>query len=222
MQYLYHPDASMPLVHLSGDAYRYISKVRRHRVDEVIFLRNLTDDMLYSYRIKSISRKEAVLELESSRKLVVTPRKKLHIGWCIVDPKSIEKALPVLNEIGVFKITFIYCSRSQKNFKLDLDRLHKILINSSQQCGRSEMMQLDICESLEQFKSLYPDSRIVHFSESRFLDGSIETPIIIGCEGGFTSDELDIFGKDCIVGLDTPLVLRSESAAVVAASTILL
>ncbi len=75
----------------------------------------------------------------------------LNIGWCIIEPKVIEKTLPSINEMGVNSITFIYCKRSQKNFKLDLNRLKKILINSSQQCGRSSLMELNIIDNLEQF-----------------------------------------------------------------------
>ncbi|XPV54809.1 MAG: hypothetical protein ACNI3H_07545 [Halarcobacter ebronensis] len=55
------------------------------------------------------------------------------MAWCIVDPKTIEKELPYLNELGVRKITFISCDYSQKNFKLNFEKLEKILVNSSSQ-----------------------------------------------------------------------------------------
>ena len=36
-----------------------------------------------------------------------------------METKNIEKVLPTLNEMGVHEITFIYCERSQKSFKVD-------------------------------------------------------------------------------------------------------
>ncbi len=83
----------------------------------------------------------------------------------MVDTKIVEKALPTLNEIGVSSITFIYCKRSQRNFKLDFKRLEKILISSSQQSGRDNLMNLNILNSLEEFIKIYPDAKILNFSK---------------------------------------------------------
>ena len=134
MQYLYHQDAGAKHLTLTGDEHRYIFKVRRHRAGETIMLRNLNDQNIYSYNIESMDKKEASLLLSSQRELRVEAKQPLHIGWCMIEPKNIEKLLPTLNEIGVDKITFIECQRSQKNFKLDLKRLEKILPTVWTQC----------------------------------------------------------------------------------------
>jgi len=118
MQFLYHPDAGLPDITIEGEAYRYIFKVRRHREGERIALRNMLDDMLHFYRIDKVSRREALLAFEEKERRVVMPSKTLHLGWCVVDPKTVEKSLPMLNELGVAKISFLYCDRSQKNFRL--------------------------------------------------------------------------------------------------------
>ena len=99
--------------------------------------------MLYRYKIVNIDGRSAALELVSAEAEQVAASKQLHIGWCVVDSKSVEKVLPLLNELGVAKITFIYCDRSQKNFKPDFKRYERILESSMQQCGRSEMMIFD-------------------------------------------------------------------------------
>ncbi|NKQ40851.1 MAG: 16S rRNA (uracil(1498)-N(3))-methyltransferase [Sulfurovum sp.] len=222
MQYLYHPDSSSPLLELREDSHRYIFKIRRHRVGEMVKLRNLEDDKLYSYVIKNIDKQKTVLSLKDSELSIVESEKKLHVCWCIVDPKSIEKILPTLNEIGVDKITFVYCERSQRSFKLDFSRLEKIILNSSQQSGRSRLMKLETVESLEVFVSKHPNSKLLNFSEHNFIsDMDIDT-IIVGCEGGFCPDEVALFDPSHIVGLRTSLVLRAESAVAVIASKILL
>ncbi len=223
MQYLYHPKASSLELDITGDEYRYLFKVRRHKKETSVHLRNLQDNILYTYEVISLNRRLAQIRLIGQRELVVSSAKKLHIAWCIIDPKKIEKILPMLNEIGVYKITFVYCKRSQKQFKIDMNKLERIAINSSQQSGRSVMMEFDEVASLEEFIKNYPHSYMLNFSDNTTLtsDMDIET-IVIGCEGGFTQDEIILFNEDRIIGLDTPMILRSESAAVSVASLVLL
>ena len=212
MQYLQHNQAGVASLILTGDEHRYIFKVRRHKEGETIALRNLLDEQIYFYCIVSLDKKQAHLQLEKSKNLSIKAKKNLHIAWCVIDPKSIEKVLPTLNEIGIDKITFIYCKRSQKSFKLDFKRLNKILLNSSQQCGRSSLMKLETNNSLEDFLEQYPQTVMLNFSEHTLdKDSNIET-MLVGCEGGFTNEEVALFSPKNIMGLDTPLILKSESA----------
>ena len=221
MQYLHHEQAGEATLLLKDEEHRYIFKVRRHRMGESIALRNLKDENIYHYEISYVDKKEANLVLESSERLVVKVNKFLHIGWCLIDPKSIEKILPTLNEIGVKKITFILCQRSQKNFKVDFKRWEKILLNSSQQCGRSGLLEFSICNSLEEFLGEHPSATMLNFSEQRLTAKLNISTMVIGCEGGFTSDEVALFKPENIMGLNTPLILKSESAVCVVASQLL-
>jgi len=222
VQYLYHKDASRSSLHITGDDHRYIFKVRRSKVGESINLRNLEDQILYSYKVIEIDRKSAILHLISQRELIIKAKRSLHIGWCKIDPKSMEKMLPTLNEIGVEKITIIDCERSQNSFHIDLKRAKKILLNSSQQCGRSSMMVLEQSSSLDSFVRDYPQSYMLNFSENIISDYSHIGTIIVGAEGGFTDIETGLLDSDHIVALETPLILKSESATTAIASKILL
>lgn len=223
MLYLYHKEAGASTLTLTGEEHRYLFKVRRHKANEKLHLRNLKDAYLYTYEVISINKRSVVLSLLSKEMHEIQPLRSLHIGWCVIDTKNIEKILPSLNEIGVEKITFIYCQRSQKSFKLDLKRLNKILINSSQQSGRSKMMVLEMTDNLDSFLKKYPESYMLNFSHTSIdtVRENIET-LIIGCEGGFTDDECALFAEHKIVGFSTPLVLKSESAACAVAAKILL
>ena len=222
MLYLYHKDASQNQLTLTGDEHRYIFKVRRHKVDDILHLRNLEDELLYSYLVSYIDKRSVILELQNSKILTIKAKTSLHIAWCIIDPKNVEKVLPSLNEIGVDKITFIYCKRSQKSFKLDFKRLEKILLNSSQQSGRSEMMKLEMGDGLASFLKENPQAKMLNFSENNFTFNTEIDTVVIGCEGGFDDEEIALFARKDIVGLDTPLVLKSESAVCAVASKLLL
>jgi len=222
MLYLYHKQAGIPQLSLEGDDHRYIFKVRRHKEGDTLYLRNLEDGLLHRYLIAFMDKRSTVLALQESGTLEIKAKHSLHIGWCVIDPKSVEKVLPSLNEMGVEKITFIYCKRSQKSFKLDFKRLEKILLNSSQQSGRSQMMQLEMAEDLEYFLQKYPESKMLNFSKNNFISNTSFDTIVIGCEGGFHEDEVALFKPENILGFDTPLVLKSESAVCAAVSKLLL
>jgi len=222
MLYLYNVQAGTASLSLKDDDHRYIFKVRRHKVDDTLYLRNLEDGLLHRYCITYLDKRVVHLELQESTKLDVKAKSSLHIGWCIIDPKSIEKVLPILNEMGVDKITFFYCKRSQKSFKLDFKRLEKILLNSSQQSGRSKMMQIEMTENLEHFISQNPNSKMLNFSENNFIENTTIDTIVIGCEGGFHEEEVALFKPENIVGFDTPLVLKSESAVCAVTAKIML
>ncbi len=222
MLYLYHKEASKPQLTLLGDEHRYIFKVRRHKVDDILYLRNLEDGLLHRYIITLIDKHSVVLELAESQVLEVKAKKSLHLGWCVIDPKNIEKVITSLNEMGVDKLTFIYCKRSQKSFKIDFKRLEKILLNSSQQSGRSKMMELETAEDLESFLTQNPQSKMLNFSENKIGSQSSIDTIVIGCEGGFHEDEVALFTPESIMGLDTPLVLKSESAVCAVVAKVLL
>ena len=222
MQYLFHKNSGVASLTLEGDAHRYIFKVRRHREGETIALRNLEDEQIYLYTITTLSKKEAELTLEKSEILSVKAKRDLHIAWCVIDPKSVEKVLPTLNEMGVDKITFIYCERSQKSFKPDFKRLEKILLNSSQQSGRSSLMRLYMAKDLHSFLEKNKDVVMLNFSEQTLVEGSNIETFVVGCEGGFTADEVAMFEVKNIVGLDTSLILKSESAVCAITSKLLL
>ena len=222
MLYLYHLEAGKSQLALTGDEHRYIFKVRRHKVDDILHLRNLKDGLLHRYIITHIDKRNVILELQESQVLEVKAKKSLHIGWCVIDPKSIEKVITSLNEMGVDKITFIYCKRSQKSFKIDFKRLEKILLNSSQQSGRSEMMKLEMAEDLKSFLTQNPQSMMLNFSENKIGSQSNIDTIVIGCEGGFHEEEVALFEAEKIVGFDTPLILKSESAVCAVVSKLLL
>lgn len=223
MQFVYDKSSKNEILELVDENYNYIIKARRHKIDDEIYFRNLEDDFIYLYKIVEINKKSATLTLVNSEKKVIENSRKLHLVWCVVDPKIVEKSISSLNEIGVDKITFVYSDFSQKNFKINIEKLNKILINSSSQCGRSSIIKLEISKTLDSFLTQNPKSYILDFSNN-FIDDkkdNIDT-LVIGCEGGFSKREKGNFNKDFVVGFNSNLILRSETAIVSATSKILL
>lgn len=223
MQFTYDEFCGTDIFEIKDEVYNYLIKARRHKIDDEIYFRNLKDDNIYLYKINSIDKKKAYLNLVSKEEKIVINEKKLHLGWCVVDPKTVEKNITSLNEIGVDKITFIYADYSQKNFKINIEKLEKILINSSSQCGRSDIIKLEISKSLVDFIKENSDVYFLDFSTICIDDKKDEIKtLIIGCEGGFSKNEREKFNKENIVGFNSNLILRSETAIIAAGTKILL
>jgi 16S rRNA (uracil1498-N3)-methyltransferase len=221
--YVLHDDASKDSLKIKGELFKYLIKARRHNLDDLISFRNKNDlKTLHNYKVTDIDGRSLSLELISSELNEVKSDKNLHIGWCSIEAKSVEKVLASLNEIGVDKITFIMCDRSQKNFKHDFKRYERILEASMQQCGRTSYMQFDTCNSLEDFIKKYPNTKVFDFCENILEDANGFETVLIGCEGGFSQDERELLSSQEVFRLNNPMVMRSESAAMAIASKILL
>ncbi|MFA7083226.1 MAG: 16S rRNA (uracil(1498)-N(3))-methyltransferase [Arcobacteraceae bacterium] len=221
MQFVYHENSSDELLTLDGEFYNYLIKVRRHNINETIWFRNMKDDFLYEYKIESISKRDAKLLLVNSVEKKVEATQESHLAWCVVDTKTIEKTLPFLNELGIKKLSFVYADYSQKNFKLNFEKYNKILINSSQQSGRSSLMELKLFKSVDEFLKIYPKSYMFNFSQNTVDEQTDIQTIIIGCEGGFSKREIALFESSKIVGIKTNLILRSETAVTLVGSKLL-
>ena len=223
MQFIYDKNAKNELLKIEDENYNYIVKARRHKIDDILDFRNLEDDFLYSYKISQIDKKSLFLNLLKKEEKIIENSKKIHLAWCVVDPKTIYENIASLNELGVDKITFVYSDFSQKNFKINFEKLEKILINSSSQCGRSSIIKLDICKNIDTFITDNPDTYFLDFSQtsidSKVLD--IKT-LMIGTEGGFSKRERELFNKNFIVGFSSNLILKSQTAIISATSKIIL
>ena len=223
MQFTYDEFCGTDILEIKDEVYNYLLKARRHKIDDEIYFRNLKDENLYLYKINFIDKKRAILNLVSSQNKVLLNDKKLHLGWCVVDPKTIEKYIPSLNEMGIDKITFIYSDFSQNNFKINIEKLEKILINSSCQCGRSNIIKLAVCKNLDNFIKENEDIYFLDFSEISIDNKKDEIKtLVIGCEGGFSTNERSKFNKQNVIGFNSSLILRSETAIICAGSKIIL
>ena len=209
------------ILNIKGETFKYLVKVRRHGVGDKISFRYKDEmEVLYEYEAVSLENRSLKLKQISSKNEVVESKIPLHIGWCVIDSKSIEKVLPSLSEIGVNKISFISCDRSQKNFKLDLNRMNRILESSMQQCGRSTYIEFDTCKNIKEFIKEFPQTKVFDFTDKTLDDYTDIDTILVGCEGGFSKDEREFLKNQDVFRLDTPMVLRSESAVMAVASKI--
>ncbi|MDR2100844.1 MAG: 16S rRNA (uracil(1498)-N(3))-methyltransferase [Campylobacteraceae bacterium] len=223
MQFLYHKKAGEEKIVIEGESFTHLFKSRRSDTKKVLKVRNLRDDFLYLYKAAAINRREAECVLLEKYITKSAARKPLWIAWSVVEPKVIEKTLPFLNEVGVEKIIFVYTKFSQRSFKIDAARLERIIINSCEQCGRADLMQFETVNSLKEFMQGYENFAVLDFSPKRTEE--IKNPPhiwLVGCEGGFSEDEREMFKNYPVAGFESENILKSESALMALCAKILL
>lgn len=217
MKFFYHPNASEDFVTIQGDLYNHIYRSRRSDANQDLTLSNLKDDILYTYKHSSITRNKSELILFNQTFSPNRPIDSPHLIWAIIDNKNIEKSLPYLNQLGVSKISFFYANRSQKNEKISLERLQKILIHSCEQCGRSALMELEIFSTTREALKTYPNASVLDFGGQK-LAKNFREGIFIGPEGGFDDEEKKLFTNQKIYSIEQNFTLKSECATFLIAS----
>lgn len=216
MKFLYDIKAGQEQIKIENESFNHL-KARRAKIGDTIELSNLNDGKIYLYEITEFSRKCAELKLVFAS-LNEQVKYDFSIAWAVIDPKTIEKTLPFLNELGVGKIIFVYTKFSQRNFKLDLAKFERICALSCEQCGRESMMKFEIYQSLDDFLNIYKNVALINFSKNTLENYSNEL-LFIGPEGGFSSNEVKQFTKS--YGLGTKNILRSQTAITATTAKIL-
>ena len=214
MRFAFHPQAGDSTLCVEGELFVHLFRARRKTHGEFAF-RNLVDDNLYMYALESLGRKSATLQLQSCNFAPNKPAHALHLLCAIIDNKAIERDLPLLNEFGAAKLTFFPAELSQ-NFRIDIERLERIARHSSEQCGRSDCVQIALAESLDSLLHSFPQAAVFDFGgESLAQCAGGVREILIGAEGGFSEKEREKM-RHLRKLSSGELVLRASSAAVFA------
>ncbi|OCX42708.1 16S rRNA (uracil(1498)-N(3))-methyltransferase [Campylobacter ornithocola] len=220
MRFLYHPQSGALNLELKNEAFLHL-KARRIKIGDKIILKNLKDFFAYTYECIGLSRHSCVLSLQNKKEEKQELKTYLHIALAVIDPKIIEKTLPFLNELGVAKLSFVYMDYSQKNFKLDFKRMEKILIESSQQCGRASLMELEIFDNFKKFQQNYENIVLIDFEGEDLMSfESNKHVFLIGAEGGFSQKEREANVKKAKLQAD--FILKAQTALVGVASKIII
>ncbi|MGL5640310.1 MAG: 16S rRNA (uracil(1498)-N(3))-methyltransferase [Mycoplasmoidaceae bacterium] len=208
-------------IYLSNEDELHIKKSLRKKIGDKLFCFDNINE--YETRITSLDKLK--LEIISKHKLK-NDTLNLNIYLGVIDKNNFELAVRKLNEINCKSITPVLFERSQKNIKLNYDRLNKIIIESSKQCFR--YIDLDLKDTIrfnelideiknDKFNILaYQESKnFFSFNDIKYSD---KINLIIGPEGGFSKKELEMLKNNCYFLKLTNTILKSETAAIYIAS----
>ncbi len=151
------------------------------------------------------------------------PSNNLEIGISVLKTNErMEWMLEKLTELGVAKITFIECNRTERN-KLNLERMQKIAVAAIKQCKRPWLPQIEGVISFEKYinQELIGDKIIAYCEATEYikLDTKKSATILIGPEGDFSENEISLaVSKGFEPLLISKQILRTETAAMALAA----
>lgn len=187
----------------------------------------------YDAVIEKFGKEEAELSIKSNKRGII-PEKQIILYQSLIKKDKMEWVVEKATELGVSKVVPIISERSEKK-GLNMERIKKIAIEASEQCGRADVPEvsqvanlneaLEKCENAVVFdasgKELNHKLRIMNHGKSDSLHNLYFIPnnscLFIGPEGGWTEKEIERFkeAKAKIFSLGK-LTLRAETAAIAA------
>jgi 16S rRNA (uracil1498-N3)-methyltransferase len=215
------------LVIKNPELLNQFNKVLRSKVwDEFCFF-NGQNEIDFVYKMISIEKREAYLEkqweLENNSEIDFD----LNIFQAL--PNKLDKIEYIIGKWVEVWVTGFYFFRGERSQKLILspnkiERLNKIIIEATEQSGRSKVAELIIEDniSLEDFKD--NENIIFHTEDNKSsslkdikLDYRKWVNLFVWPEGGFASEEIDIFEKAWFKKVHLwNRILRAETTGVVA------
>lgn len=191
-------------------------RVLRYRVGDELIIFN--DDEERLYKIEVIERDSVKLNLVTQLKRQI-PERKIYLFWSLLKKDKNDWVLQKCTELGVHKFIPIIAHRSEKN-DLNLDRAKKILIEASEQCGRSDIPDIREPISLNAAILEYSEKMDLYVAELGHHDKEIEKAesmgIFIGPEGGWDQPELELFDQAKIARINlSRFTLRAETACII-------
>lgn len=171
----------------------------------------------FESEIIDVSKSSLKVKILNSRKVYV-PEKKITLFLSIIKKENFELVCEKATELGVTSIVPVITERTlQKN--LNRERVEKILVEASEQCGRGDIPTLAEAVNLQDAIFNYPNIIVCDMGGEAVSRLSLSTnhlSLLIGPEGGWTEKEREMFKEKsmAIVSLGET-VLRAETAAIV-------
>ena len=219
----FHPENTV--ISLSSEELHHISKVLRKNAGSPI---SLTDGngYLISGEIADIRKQQLTVTVKKIQKFDFPVQNQLTLGVAVIRPNRMDWIVEKATELGLKTIVPLICkNNSYKNIKTM--HLRKITISAMKQSQQMYLPEIKAPMPLEYWLEENPDS----FKSSYVADpdGNFGPPgdsispvllpcrVVIGPEGGFTDQELQLAGKLGFSRLRLGnTILRTETAAVAA------
>ncbi|MCB2410859.1 16S rRNA (uracil(1498)-N(3))-methyltransferase [Hymenobacter lucidus] len=227
MPTFYAPDLAGPTYTLPEDESKHAVRVLRLGPGDAV---ELVDGRGGVYQAAMADANPKRCQLRITGSVQVPPRAYLtHIA--VAPTKNLDRMEWLVEkavEIGVERITFLRCSRSERR-ELKLERLEKIAVSALKQSGQAWLPQLDELTDFAAFlPTVAPDTTfIAHLEEgertalSQVAAQGAGCCVLIGPEGDFTPQEIEAARQRGIrpVTLGASR-LRTETAALAAVHTV--
>ncbi|HHE37048.1 MAG TPA: 16S rRNA (uracil(1498)-N(3))-methyltransferase [Candidatus Cloacimonetes bacterium] len=212
-----------------GDEFHHLKNVFRKNIGEKILLTN-GNGLLANAEIKNISKKEiSVFILKIKEEKISEP--KIAVAFALLKNKHDNLIVEKLTELGVKDFFPIFTERTvRKLSKNTVEKFEKAAISAIKQCDNAFLPKIHKTQTLEilinsdlEFQPILALELGKHQTISQIAE-DIQKPlcIIIGPEGGFSNNEIEIFRQKEIPSFSLGNhILRAETAAIASVSQLL-
>lgn len=176
------------------------------------------------YAITELTDREAHLQLITDyvRK---TPSKEVYLFWSLLKKDKNDWVLQKCTELGISHFIPLLAERSEKT-GFNAERAQKIVIEASEQCGRSDIPAIREPMAVESTLADYSQKIHLHICEQDGPDqakaNGEPAGVLIGPEGGWSDKEKQLFADAKIAHLNLhDFTLRAETACVAAATKLI-
>lgn len=203
-----------------GPILHQIKNVLKMKEKEMISLFSQTQESLYI--IERIDNKKVLLSWKENLSPQVKLKREVILFQSLIKKDKMEWVTQKAVELGVKKLIPVISERSEKK-DINLERLQKIIIEATEQCGRIDIMEI---EAPVKFKDALKQKSPIAFlgdgSGKDFsnlikesLDSKAVFSVFVGPEGGFSPVEMTLALENGLkIGALSNYTLRSETAAV--------
>jgi len=227
---LYYPDKiqSDLISQLTKEQSHYVKDVMRLKAGDLLSIFNNQGEWrakIYTYEKSNVSIK--ILEKIRNMK----NENNIWLAFSLIKQNPLNFMIQKTTELGVHKFIPLICERSiVKN--INLERIRKIIIESSEQSNRISIPEIIKEDSLKNFLHIFPKNGYIIFCDinctksnlKNILSKKVEGPIciLIGPEGDFSEKE-----KQSIIDFSqthslllASNTLRAETAAIAAVTLV--
>lgn len=211
----------------SPEIFNQMRKVLRLQTGEKVILLNGDGSDYVSTIVSYQGKSDITFHIEEAIKNETSPNQQVHLFFSIIKKDNVEWILQKGTELGISHFTPILSTRTEKK-DLNKERAEKIILEATEQSGRGFPPTLHEVTRLEKVFDEF-DAPLVVFQQGkqRFSQDELKNEtrigILIGPEGGWTPEEMEMFEKKkAIFRSLNSATLRAETAAIAAASLLLL
>jgi len=211
---------------LSEDTARHIVQVLRMKEGEQVMITNGKGQTLTA-EIVLADKKKTEVKIKN-KDFVCQPQPKISIAISLIkNANRFEWFLEKATEIGVSSIIPLLCKRTEKTHFRE-ERMRTILISAMLQSRQAWLPELSVSKKINEFLKndlQYDQKFIAHCLEEEKkelkdfkLNNSSSKVILIGPEGDFTKEEIDLALENNYIPVSLGETrLRTETAGLVAA-----
>jgi 16S rRNA (uracil1498-N3)-methyltransferase len=222
----YLPDTDLVHDFWMQDAHLFHQWTRVLRFEvgrEVVIFNDQREERLY--KILKIGDNAVHLELITEMQPRL-PNKDIYLCFSLLKKDKNDWVLQKATELGVRHFVPILCDRTEK-MGFDIERAQKIVIEASEQCGRTDIPRIREPLTVERaIEELVSDGVELFVAEQGSeSESNVErrtsksVAVLIGPEGGWSDKEKEVFSQQELKHLAlSDFTLRAETACVTAAA----